>query len=154
MDTQQRKIINTVIVPAYKEEQGVAVVLDELFQVVNDGSIDRRAEVARRLPCRLMRHGVNKGEGQALKTGVQHTRREVVLGLDADAPYSVAPIPEMAAALQDSYDLVYASRRGSRTHIPAFNRIGNALFRWPIRGCAASSHMTHARACAGSEKST
>ena len=143
MDYQQGKIINTVIVPAYNEERGLAVVLDKLFQVVDDtyevvvvddGSTDGTAEVARRFPCRLIQHGMNKGKGEALKTGIQHAQSEVILWLDADDTYPVAPIPEMAAALQDSYDLVYASRRGSRSRIPAFNRIGNALFRWSIRG--------------------
>lgn len=135
--------MNTVIVPAYNEEQGLAVVLDKLFQVVDDtyevivvddGSTDRTAEVARCFPCRLIQHEVNKGKGQALRTGIRHAWGEVILWLDADDTYPVAPIPEMAAALRDSYDLVYASRRGSRTRIPAFNRIGNALFRWSIRG--------------------
>lgn len=139
----KEKICNTVIVPAYDEEQGLAVVLDKLFQVVDesyevivvdDGSTDRTAEVARGFPCRLIQHEANKGKGQALRTGIQHARGEVILWLDADDTYPVARIPEMAAALRDSYDLVYASRRRSRSRIPPFNRIGNALFRWSIRG--------------------
>lgn len=143
MDPQQGKIIHTVIIPAYNEEQGLAVVLDKLFQVVgdtyevivvDDGSTDRTADVARCFSCRLIQHKVNKGKGQALKTGIEHARGESILWLDADDTYPVAPIPQMAAALRDSHDLVYASRRGSRARIPAFNRIGNALFRWSIRG--------------------
>jgi glycosyltransferase involved in cell wall biosynthesis len=142
MDRQQREVVNTVIIPAYNEEQGLAVVLGKLLEVVDDtyevivvddGSTDRTPEVALRFRCRLVRHQVNMGKGQALRTGIQHARGEVVLWLDADDTYPVAPIPEMVAALHDSYDLVYASRRGSRTRIPAFNRIGNALFRWSIR---------------------
>jgi glycosyltransferase involved in cell wall biosynthesis len=143
MDSEQGRFLNTVIVPAYNEEQGLAVVLDKLFQavddtyeviVVDDGSTDRTAEVARRFPCRLIQHKANGGKGEALKTGIQHARGKVILWLDADDTYPVDPIPKMAAALGDSYDLVYASRRGSRSRIPAFNRIGNALFRWSIRG--------------------
>jgi len=143
MDPRQVSIAGTVIVPAYNEAQGLAVVLDKLFRVVDDtyevivvddGSTDRTAEVAEGFPCRLIRHKVNRGKGGALKTGVRHARSEAVVWLDADDTYPVEPIPAMVAALQDSYDLVYASRRSSRTHIPAFNRIGNALFRWAIRG--------------------
>jgi histidinol-phosphate phosphatase family protein len=139
----REKVSNTVIVPAYNEEQGLAVVLDRLMRVVDDtyevivvddGSTDRTAEVARCFPCRLIQHELNKGKGQALKTGIQHARGEAILWVDADDTYPVASIPEMAAALGDSYDLVYASRRRSRTYIPAFNRVGNALFRWSIRG--------------------
>lgn len=143
MGHQQGTVLNTVIVPAYNEERGLEVVLSKLLQVVDDtyevivvddGSTDRTAEVVLRFRCRLIQHEVNSGKGQALKTGIRHAWGEAVLWLDADDTYPVAPIPRMAAALHDSYDLVYASRRGSRSHIPAFNRMGNALFRWAIRG--------------------
>ena len=96
MDSQQGKIANTVIVPAYNEEQGLAVVLDKLFQVlddtyevivVDDGSTDPTAEVARRFPCRLVQHEVNKGKGEALKTGFREARSESIIWIDADDTY-------------------------------------------------------------------
>ena len=43
-------------------------------------------------------------------------------------------IPDIAKALSDGVDLVYASRMQGRDKIPAFNRVGNALFRLLIRG--------------------
>lgn len=162
MDNQLSIAANTVIVPAYNEEQGLGIVLEKLFQVVDntyevlvvdDGSTDQTANVARQFPCRLVQHQSNRGKGEALKTGIRHANGDVVLWLDADDTYPVDPIPETAAALHDSYDLVYTARRGQRGHIPAFNRLGNALFRWS-GASTGFSPTTRARACAVSELST
>ena len=135
-------ITTTVVIPALNEEEGIAVVLRKLYRViddsyeiivVDDGSTDRTAEVARQFTCDVIQHEVNKGKGEALKTGIRHAQGNAVLWLDADDTYPVEPIPQMAAALQDGYDLVYASRGGGRKAIPRFNRIGNALFSWSVR---------------------
>jgi len=56
-----------------------------------------------------------------------------VIWLDADDTYPVEPIPEMAAALHDGYDLVFTSRQGGREEIPRFNRLGNSIFSWAVR---------------------
>lgn len=141
MDSQQGKITNTVIVPAYNEEQGLAVVLDKLFQVVDetyevivvdDGSADRTAEVARRFPCRLIQHEANKGKGQALKTGFREARGENVIWIDADDTYPAHLVVQVAEGLQ-TYDMLVGSRLRGREHIPWFNRIGNWMFRTAIR---------------------
>lgn len=143
MDNQQTAIRTTIVVPAYNEEKGLGLVLGELFKVVDDtyeilvvddGSTDRTPEVARQFPCRLIQHPGNRGKGEALKTGIREARGEVVLWIDADGTYPVAPISQMACALHGSYDLVFTSRRDGRKRIPTFNRFGNALFRWSIRG--------------------
>ena len=60
------------IVPAYNEEKGLPVVLEALqvfltdsFEiiVVDDGSTDATAEVARRFRCRMISHKTNRGKG-------------------------------------------------------------------------------------------
>ncbi len=143
MTSPSSTVSTTIVVPAYNEENGVRVVLEQLFRVlggtsevivVDDGSTDATAEVARQFPCRLVQHEVNRGKGEALKTGIRHSKGEAVLWLDADGTYPVETIPAMEAALRDSYDLVSASRTQGRERIPAFNRVGNALFRWTVRG--------------------
>lgn len=143
MDHDPHRIEHTVIVPAYNEEDGIRVVLDRIFRVigdayevivVDDGSTDRTAEMASRFPCRVIRHDQNMGKGEALKTGIRAARGRNVIWIDADDTYPAEVIPEIAGALVDSYDLVYTSRRWGRVRIPAFNRIGNTLFRWAIRG--------------------
>ena len=127
----------TVIIPAYNEEQGLPIVLEGVFEivdascevlVVNDGSGDGTAEVASRFPCRLINHEVNKGKGEALKTGIKNARGENIIWIDADDTYPVEVIPQMVEALE-TYDIVIGSRVRGRDSIPAFNRIGIWIFR-------------------------
>lgn len=139
------RIVNTVVIPAYNEEKGLPVLLEKLFQVigdtyevivVDDGSTDGTPEVARRFACRLIQHEVNQGKGRSLLTGIQESRGEVVVWVDADDTYPVAVIPQMVAQLrsrESGYDLVSAWRCEGRQHMPWLNRVGNVLFTWTVR---------------------
>ncbi|MFC2017863.1 glycosyltransferase family 2 protein [Chloroflexota bacterium] len=132
----------TIIVPAYNEEKGLPTVLEEIFHilddnyeviVVDDGSSDSTSEIASNLPCKLIKHEVNKGKGQALRTGFAQAQGEKIIWIDADGTYPVQFIPKMAEEL-NIYDIVVCSRRYGRENIPRFNRIGNWLFRVLIQG--------------------
>jgi rhamnosyltransferase len=126
----------SVIIPAYKEEEGLPVVLEKLFNVlddsyevivVDDGSPDGTAERASAFPCRLIRHEQNRGKGEAMRTGVGQAQSENIIFIDADGTYPVEAIPDISAQLQD-FDMVVAARTGGRQNIPRFNRIGNFIF--------------------------
>ncbi|GAJ08660.1 unnamed protein product, partial [marine sediment metagenome] len=99
--------------------------------VVDDGSSDRTSEVAREFPCRLIRHKVNKGKGEAMRTGIQNAAAESVIFIDADDTYPVETIPGMVEALK-SYDMVYGSRAVGRSNIPRLNRLGNFMLQTMI----------------------
>lgn len=131
----------TIIIPAYNEEKGLPIVLRKILNlidasyevlVVDDGSTDQTARVARKFPCRLISHGVNFGKGKAMMTGIREARGSKVIFIDADDTYPPETILDIAAALDD-YDYVVASRSNGQRNIPAFNRIGNAIFRNSIR---------------------
>ena len=130
----------TIIVPAYNEETGLPIVLGKISKllddsyeviVIDDGSTDRSSEVASQFPCRVIRHDVNQGKGEALKTGVKNATGDNIIWTDADDTYPVELIPSMAEALND-YDIVVCSRKYGRGNIPRFNRVGNWLFRTMI----------------------
>ena len=130
----------SIIVPAFNEEAGLAVVLRKLLQsvgsdceliVVDDGSTDATATVARGFPVRLVQHERNRGKGVALKTGIEAASSGIVIWIDADDTYPPDVIPRMVEALSGSYDLVYTTR--SRTNIPTFNRLAAGLFSWTAR---------------------
>lgn len=136
-------ITNTIIIPAFNEEQGLPVVLERIFSVidgdyevivVDDGSTDHTPAVASWFPCRIVRHEVNRGKGQALRTGIALARGENIIWTDSDDTYPADKILDIARALSDGVDLVYASRMAGRDRIPTFNRVGNALFRLLIGG--------------------
>lgn len=80
------------IIPAYNEEKSVAGVIKavrscpEITQiiVVNDGSTDRTAKVAREQGAQVIDLPVNMGKGAAVTAGVKATSAPILLLLDAD----------------------------------------------------------------------
>jgi glycosyltransferase involved in cell wall biosynthesis len=106
----------SILVPAYREEAGIAgslrriaaavAVLDRYdweIVVVDDGSPDDTgAEVERVapelcVPVRLVRHVVNQGLGGALRTGFAATHGVVVVVLDSDLSYHEEHIGRLVA---------------------------------------------------------
>ena len=126
----------TVILPAYNEATALPHVLDALLDalddrceiiVVDDASTDGTAAIARRYPCRLLRHTWNRGKGAAVRTGLAAARGRFVVVMDADNTYPAAAIPAMLA-LAAEYDLVRCTRTSCASHMPALNRLGNRAF--------------------------
>lgn len=141
IDRQIDEPIITIIIPAYNEEKGLAVVLNRIVSiidktyeviVVDDGSNDKTSEVASQFSCRVIKHKINRGKGEALKTGIRYSKGEDIIWIDADNTYPVELIPQMAEALE-SYDMVIGSRFYGRDNIPLFNRLGNWIFRNMIK---------------------
>jgi dolichol-phosphate mannosyltransferase len=107
-------------VPAFNEAATIGRVLSSLRQVpiphevivVDDGSTDGTAEVARGHPeVRLLRHDANQGKGAAIATALAEARAEVVIVQDADLEYDPADIPAIYERyLAGDADAVYGSR--------------------------------------------
>jgi hypothetical protein len=90
-----------VVLPAYNEAPGISAVLDELPEtlagyvlepiVVVDGADDGTAAAARRAGRLVVSLAVNRGQGDALRTGFQlalHRGAEIVMTMDADGQHS------------------------------------------------------------------
>ncbi len=83
----------SLYVPAYNAEHYLGRCLeavraqtlppDEVL-VVDDGSTDRTAEIARSFGVTVVPHGTNKGLAAARNTGLRSARNELVASLDAD----------------------------------------------------------------------
>jgi glycosyltransferase involved in cell wall biosynthesis len=137
-ETTCTTIQHSVIIPAFDEEFGLPTVLERVFSsidstyeviVVDDGSGDNTSVVARRFPCRVIRHDRNRGKGAALRTGILNSRGMNIVWIDADGTYPPDHIPELVRKLETGYDLVLAKREHGRRNIPLFNRIGNKILR-------------------------
>ena len=114
----------SVVVPAYNEEKTLATVIRKLIKlpelrevvIVDDCSKDQTPEIARALAAeypqvKVVRHAVNSGKTQALKTGFQHTTGEIVIVQDADLEYDPSEIPGLIQPIIDGHaDVVYGSR--------------------------------------------
>ena len=114
----------TIILPAYNEELALGDDLDDVQRamaatayryeilVVDDGSRDRTAEIARARPwVRLLQHPYNRGNGAARTTGVRAARGRVVVFTDADRTYPNERIPEMLAMMDAGADMVIGARK-------------------------------------------
>ncbi len=123
----------TVVIPAYNEENALGPEIDRLCSVlaeagitheiivVDDGSTDGTADVARSKNCRLIRLPRNHGYGAALKKGFAAARSELVAITDADGTYPAEALPEMVRAAEE-YDMVVGARTGDSVHIPLVRR--------------------------------
>ena len=118
-----------IVIPAFNEATRLAQVLRGLramqFQivVVDDGSGDETAAVATAAGVFVLRHLINRGQGAALRTGIQfaldHGAKEIIT-FDADGQHQPEDIGALVNVLRTTpADLVVGSRfLGSAPGIP------------------------------------
>ncbi len=131
-----------VIIPAYNERESLPGTLAELQAaapevdalVVDDGSHDDTARVAREAGAPVLRHAVNLGVGGALQTGfrwaVEHGY-DVGVQLDADGQHDPASLADLVApVVAGRCDVSIGSRYLRRTgyRAPVARRLGMVLF--------------------------
>ena len=121
-----------IVMPAYNEERTIGGVLDTLRRegyskviVVDDGSRDRTAEIARSKGALVVSHPKNMGLGAALRTGLRVAREQGAdraVTFDADGQHDPKAVRKLLEAL-DGGDLAI----GVRQHlgIPLHKRLGN-----------------------------
>ncbi|MBU0708722.1 glycosyltransferase family 2 protein [Patescibacteria group bacterium] len=134
-----------VIIPAYNEETTIGQVIDGLLKeglanilVVDDGSADRTAEIARQKSATVISHLVNLGTGgagAATATGLDFLRDtqlsniSAVITCDADGQHSAADVRSAAEViLNKEADLVIGSRiLENKQQMPFVRLVGNLL---------------------------
>lgn len=130
----------SIVLPSYNEELALERVVSEIRQVmddlgakyeilvVDDGSVDKTAEVAKTLPVRLVRHRRNYGVGRARKTGIIHAHGEIVVMTDADGTYPAKSIPEVLRLLQWN-DMVIGARQVEAGTMPLLRSAAKNIIR-------------------------
>ncbi len=110
----------SVVVPAYNEEAVIAEVVRKIkdhledgeeILVVDDGSTDRTAELARQAGARVVSHPYNIGNGAAVKTGIRNGRGEILVFIDGDGQHDPAEIRQLSSQI-GAYDMVVGARQG------------------------------------------
>lgn len=86
------------LVPAYNEASRIGSVLSSILHrgykclVVDDASEDGTADIVRQYPVELIRHGINLGQGAALRTGMEYLsdiKFDYLVTFDSDGQHSV-----------------------------------------------------------------
>ncbi len=129
----------SVVIPALNEEESIARELVKIRQVmdetgteyeiivVDDGSSDNTAKIAEGFEgAELVRHGANRGYGEALKTGIRKAGYNTVVIVDADGTYPVEEIPRLCRHM-DENEMVVGARTGKSVQIPFLRR--------PVKWC-------------------
>lgn len=141
----------SVVVPAYREEQRLPATLDRVLAylearrlpfevlVVDDGSPDRTAEVARSYEARgvkLLSQPENRGKGAAVKRGVLASRGAKILLTDADLSTPIEDLERLERELGRA-PVVLGSRALGSSEItlrqPFYREAMGKTFNWILR---------------------
>lgn len=143
----------SIIIPSYNEEMRLPNTLRQIgcylrasnlnaeVIVVDDGSTDRTAEVAREFAqqfpgLRLVRNGVNRGKGFSVRQGMLQARGRIVLFTDADLSAPIEEADKLIAALA-TVDVAIGSRSLDRSliqaHQSAFREFAGMVFNKIVR---------------------
>ncbi|MCZ3367490.1 MULTISPECIES: glycosyltransferase family 2 protein [Methanobacterium] len=127
----------TAILPAYNEELCISSVIlcskkyvDKVI-VVDDGSTDNTAKIAKLAGAQVISHFSNKGKGAALKTGFEAAKEsEIIVTLDSDGQHNPKEIPKLITPIiNGEADIVNGSRyiNGNKKDTPSYRRIGQSI---------------------------
>jgi len=131
------------IIPAKDEEQKIGLVVSGILNhakglvdeviVIDDGSCDNTASIAKKNGATVIAHPINMGVGAAIRTGIVYAIQKnydicVVMGGDAqDDPREINRV--LSPIVNNGYDFVQGSRfHGAVVNFPIFRKITTYLF--------------------------
>jgi glycosyltransferase involved in cell wall biosynthesis len=120
------------VIPAYNEAESVGVVVRSIRQrfdkvlVVDDGSADATAAAAAQAGALVLRHLLNRGQGAALKTGIDCALArgaDVIITFDSDGQHRLEDVDALLApVLADESDVALGSRFLRNDSVVPFGR--------------------------------
>lgn len=129
------------VIPAYNEGAAIGNVIkklqDEGFSqliIIDDGSSDQTFSVVRQYEkpgLVLLRHVINRGQGAALRTGIEYARSQekckYIVTFDSDGQHRISDLPKFIKRLdKGDVDIVLGSRflrKSSRKLVPLKKKI-------------------------------
>jgi glycosyltransferase involved in cell wall biosynthesis len=126
--------------PCYNEEHTIRAILDQVravnldkeIIVVDDHSGDRTPAILAEIAAKdssihVIRQANNRGKGEAIRTGLQTARGEIVIIQDADLEYDPTDYYELIRPIiSGKVDVVFGSRfSGRHTGMYFWNAVGN-----------------------------
>jgi len=143
----------SIVIPSFNEELRLPVTLSEISAyiraskreteviVVDDGSTDRTADVAKSFQgeiqrLRVVANNKNRGKGYSVRHGMMEARGRIVLFTDADLSAPIDETDKLLAALAD-HDVAIGSRALNRSlisvHQSVFREYAGVIFNFIVR---------------------
>jgi glycosyltransferase involved in cell wall biosynthesis len=123
----------SIIIPAFNEEMGIESTINYLLPiaqkndwrilVINDGSVDKTAEILKTMmEIEVINHPYNKGYGASLKTGIISSDSELVAFYDADGQHNPQDLENLFNSFKN-YDMLIGMR-GKNSHHDSLRKPG------------------------------
>ena len=126
----------SIIIPAYNEAQTIGDLVSKIVElypefevlVVNDGSTDDTADIAKDAGAHVHSHPYNIGNGAAVKSGIRHASGDILVFMDGDNQHNPEDIEKLLRYMPD-YDMVIGSRsKGDQASLG--RTFGNTAYNW------------------------
>ncbi len=79
--------------------------------VVDDGSVDATYEVAKELGVKAFKFEKNRGKGAAFRKGIEESKGDIIVQIDADSQFPPSEIPKLIEPLlKKEADITFGSR--------------------------------------------
>jgi len=121
----------SIVIPVYNEEQNLVLLQNEIAEAldvtgmdyevlyIDDGSRDRSAEILRGFTqsserIRLIQLSRHFGQTEAMQAGIDFSRGDILIFLDADRQNDPRDIPRLVRKIEEGFDVVSGWRRHRR----------------------------------------
>lgn len=127
----------TIAVLAYNEELAIGSVVQDLkaryseheILVINDGSMDKTADIVRELDVRMISHKSNRGYGASWKTALKHAKGDAVVFYDGDGQFDAADVGKLIEVYSNEGADMVVGERGASSHAPLMRRPGKRILK-------------------------
>jgi len=124
-----------IVIAAYNEEKSIVNVIKSLKKegyhnivVVDDGSEDKTYEICKKQGIYALKHAINRGQGAALKTGIDFALEEgadMIVTFDADGQHKADEIKRLTTPIEKGeVDVCLGSRfLDNKTKVPPMKKL-------------------------------
>jgi glycosyltransferase involved in cell wall biosynthesis len=122
-----------VLIPAYNASLTISELIEKTLKfvsknnivVVDDGSQDQTFTITQRSGAVVLKHEINKGKGEALKTGFRYAQKknyEALFTLDADLQHDPSSIPNFLEKANENFNGIIIGTRDIQLRKMPFSR--------------------------------
>jgi len=135
----------SIVLPAYNERENIEPMVQEAkaagerfadsyeIIIVDDGSVDKTAEIAEELAKRdrhikLVRHSKNLGYGSALADGFKAAKLRWIFFTDSDRQFQISELEKLIPRISESKMVIgFREKRADQIHRRVYTRVFNCL---------------------------